>query len=305
MPPIPAIDRELLLCCRNGDLDGVRRCLGRGANPDPYIPADEKGFDKGPLWGTPLSGSASAVEYAIWRHHDAILEQLFDAGATVKGRYKEDGHYARAAMTSDNPFALRLLIQRGISVDYRHWQWAQQHGYGDVVKALQSKGVTSAEPVYDIDLIRADRSARQVVSWFYEFLYDAGEQLFSEERIVRDLHELHIDCINGFDIPLGSERHLHIFARRTDLAAVGATRYIEALDACARAIEKFYSSRFLATGEDPTVRLSSDQRDLFEKEIAEIDARYEDMHEQLDRCLANFVERNVDVFRRRKPLQKT
>ena len=234
--PTSAIDRELLLCCRNGDLDGVRRCLGRGANPDPYIPADEKGFDKGPFWGTPLSGSASAVEYAIWRHHDAILEQLFDAGATVKGRYKEDGHYARDAMLHDNPFALRLLVERGIPADYRHWQWAHERGYADVLNALQARSVTSAEPVYDIDLVRADRSPGLVVNWLYNFLYDAGDQLFKEERIVRDLHDLHLECINGLDGPLDYGRRLHIFKRRDDLVAVGATRDVEAFDACVRSL---------------------------------------------------------------------
>src|SRR5690349_8065923 len=99
MPPMPAIDRELLLCCWNGDIAGVRRCLSSGANPDPHIPDNEESFLKTPIWGQTRYGSSSAVEFAIWKHHDAILQLLFDAGATVKGRYKDDSSYGGSAMT--------------------------------------------------------------------------------------------------------------------------------------------------------------------------------------------------------------
>eukprot|EP00752_Nemacystus_decipiens_P014975 g13333.t1 len=130
MPGAGAADRRLLMLVEKGDLTGVKKLLGGGADVN-----GSRWLDLRPLISAARTGNTTMIKLLI--SSGADLE--------VEARIPEGGRAMHAVISSENPEALRALIEAGASVNSRD---------GDGLTALMNTalattGVGMARQLFD------------------------------------------------------------------------------------------------------------------------------------------------------------
>ncbi len=172
-------------------------------------------------------------------------------------------------------------------------------------------------PHYDIDAVLRDNAPKNVILWFHNNMPygcsnpDPEEALmFLEERVPRDIWQLTTYVPNGFtDMSLNNDNVGDVYRGEIALAQVGAQEALNVVREVIAIFDSFGLGELDAPAGDIYYALKSEQQDLLESQLRDLDQRYvwgDHVWDKLEPGIMqktyDYVLRNIDTYRRRKIL---